>query len=234
MARLAPSLTESDLGLLSSCWPAPPRRWPSPSRCTLILGCALGGGTLARHRQGRLRRARRARAHRLRRLRHAPRRAGLSRPQRLAARRRIRNPAAAASGDQRRPRNPDRTAHRPQPDAGEDRSRSPPTDDGRRCCAARCRWIFAPRTARLILNLPGQAQHAFKLRLAAHPSRSTHFGPWLLVDRVVSTTAGRCWRHVAPNDGYAIRYSGDLSAASCCNQDGSARRAPAACRNSRP
>jgi hypothetical protein len=52
----------------------------------------------------------------------------------------------------------------------------------------------------VILNLPGQAQHLFKLRLAANPSRSAAFGPWHLADRAGSS------QPAAPDDSYAIRY----------------------------
>jgi hypothetical protein len=52
----------------------------------------------------------------------------------------------------------------------------------------------------VILNLPGQAQHLFKLRLAANPSRSVTFGPWHLADRVEPARAA------APDDSFAIRY----------------------------
>jgi hypothetical protein len=52
----------------------------------------------------------------------------------------------------------------------------------------------------VILNLPGQGQHLFKLRLAANPSRSAVFGPWHLADRVQPPTTA------APDDSFAIRY----------------------------
>lgn len=59
----------------------------------------------------------------------------------------------------------------------------------------------------VVLNLPGQAQCEFKLRLAANPSRSDQFGPWHLADRIASPTptngevAGG-----ASHDAFAIRY----------------------------
>jgi hypothetical protein len=57
----------------------------------------------------------------------------------------------------------------------------------------------------VILNLPGQAQYQFKLRLAASPSRSDRFGPWHLADRVASP--GRAEQTgTARNDAFAIRY----------------------------
>jgi len=42
----------------------------------------------------------------------------------------------------------------------------------------------------VILNLPGQAQCEFKLRLAANPTPSNQFGPWHLADRVASPRRG--------------------------------------------
>ena len=56
----------------------------------------------------------------------------------------------------------------------------------------------------VVLNLPGQAQREFKLRLAASPSHSDQFGPWHLADRVGSL-AGEAAR-TEPNDAFAIRY----------------------------
>jgi hypothetical protein len=55
----------------------------------------------------------------------------------------------------------------------------------------------------MVLNLPGQPQRLFKLRLAASPSHSEAFGPWHLADRVTPINAGEAAR---PNDAFAIRY----------------------------
>jgi hypothetical protein len=57
----------------------------------------------------------------------------------------------------------------------------------------------------VILNLPGQAQCEFKLRLAANPSHSDQFGPWHLADRVASPTMGEETRS-QQHDAFAIRY----------------------------
>ena len=57
----------------------------------------------------------------------------------------------------------------------------------------------------VILDVPGQIQCQFKLRLAANPSHSDQFGPWHLADRVASATAAEPVRF-APNDAFAIRY----------------------------
>jgi hypothetical protein len=57
----------------------------------------------------------------------------------------------------------------------------------------------------VVLNLPGQAQCRFKLRLAANPSRSDQFGPWHLADRVASPKGDEESR-AEQNDAFAIRY----------------------------
>jgi hypothetical protein len=57
----------------------------------------------------------------------------------------------------------------------------------------------------VVLNLPGQPQRLFKLRLAASPSHSDQFGPWHLADHVTPTTAIEPVR-TTPNDAFAIRY----------------------------
>jgi hypothetical protein len=57
----------------------------------------------------------------------------------------------------------------------------------------------------VVLNLPGQAQCEFKLRLAASPSHSDQFGPWHLADRVASASKGEETR-AEQNDAFAIRY----------------------------
>jgi hypothetical protein len=57
----------------------------------------------------------------------------------------------------------------------------------------------------VVLNLPGQPQHQFKLRLAADPSHTDEFGPWHLADRVGASKSDEPARS-EPNDAYAIRY----------------------------
>lgn len=54
----------------------------------------------------------------------------------------------------------------------------------------------------VVLNLPGNAQCEFKLRLAADPSRSEKFGPWHLADRVAIPSAS----DAEPRHEFAIRY----------------------------
>ena len=55
----------------------------------------------------------------------------------------------------------------------------------------------------VVLNLPGQPQRLFRLRLPANPGHSDQFGPWHLADRVASPL-GEPARE--PNDAFAIRY----------------------------
>jgi hypothetical protein len=57
----------------------------------------------------------------------------------------------------------------------------------------------------VVLNLAGQAQCEFKLRLSADPSRSDQFGPWHLVDRIASPTTGEVVGGPS-HDAFAIRY----------------------------
>jgi hypothetical protein len=57
----------------------------------------------------------------------------------------------------------------------------------------------------VILNLPGQAQCEFRLRLAATPTHSDQFGPWHLADRVASPNGSEEPRS-EQNDIFAIRY----------------------------
>ena len=57
----------------------------------------------------------------------------------------------------------------------------------------------------VVLNLPGQPQYQFKLRLPASPSPSERFGPWHLADRVASPDSAEAIRN-GQNDAFAIRY----------------------------
>jgi hypothetical protein len=57
----------------------------------------------------------------------------------------------------------------------------------------------------VVLNLPGQPQYQFKLRLPANPSPSERFGPWHLADRVASPDSAEAIRS-GQNDAFAIRY----------------------------
>lgn len=59
----------------------------------------------------------------------------------------------------------------------------------------------------VVLNLPGQPQREFKLRLSASPSHSDQFSPWHLADRVnASSSVSNGATNFGPNDDFAIRY----------------------------
>jgi hypothetical protein len=79
------------------------------------------------------------------------------------------------------------------------------TEDGRTVIRGSVPLDFRTTDRVVVLNLPGQPQRLFKLRLAANPSHSDQFGPWHLADRVTSATAAEPVRF-APNDAFAIRY----------------------------
>jgi hypothetical protein len=77
------------------------------------------------------------------------------------------------------------------------------TEDGRTVLRGSVPLDFRTTDRVVVLNLPGQPQRLFKLRLAASPSHSEQFGPWHLADRVAPVHAGEAAR---PNDAFAIRY----------------------------
>ena len=81
------------------------------------------------------------------------------------------------------------------------------TEDGRNVLRGSVRLDFRSSDRVVVLNLPGEKQRLFKLRLAASPSASSQFSPWHLADRVASadrTDAGpgsqRRLRHPLPGD----------------------------------
>jgi hypothetical protein len=78
-------------------------------------------------------------------------------------------------------------------------------EDGRRILRGSVPLEFRTTERMVVLNLPGQPQCQFKLRLAASPSRSDRFGPWHLADRVASA-AGAEETRTEQNDAFAIRY----------------------------
>lgn len=77
-----------------------------------------------------------------------------------------------------------------------------PMADGRIVLKGKVPLRYLTTNRFVVLNLPGDAQRLFKLRLPAQPSKSTQFGPWHLVDRI-EAAAGQT---ALPNDIYAIRY----------------------------
>jgi hypothetical protein len=78
-------------------------------------------------------------------------------------------------------------------------------DDGRSVLRGSVALDYRTTDRVVVLNLPGQAQCQFKLRLAANPSHSDQFGPWHLADRVVYPKMSEATR-TEPNDAFAIRY----------------------------
>lgn len=78
-------------------------------------------------------------------------------------------------------------------------------DDGRSVIRGSVPLDYRTTDRVVVLNLPGQAQCQFKLRLAASPSHSDQFGPWHLADRVASPTMGEETRS-QQHDAFAIRY----------------------------
>jgi hypothetical protein len=81
----------------------------------------------------------------------------------------------------------------------------PSADDGLSVLRGSVPLDFRTRDRVMILDLPGQAQIEFKLRLAADPSHSDQFGPWHLADRISSPKTGEAIRS-GPHDAFAIRY----------------------------
>lgn len=79
------------------------------------------------------------------------------------------------------------------------------TEDGRSVLRGSVPLKFRTSDRMMVLSLPGQEQRAFKLRLPANPSPSDEFGPWHMVDRVVSSARPQTARGI-PDDTYAIRY----------------------------
>jgi hypothetical protein len=78
-------------------------------------------------------------------------------------------------------------------------------EDGRRILRGLVPLEFRTTERVVVLNLPGQPQCQFRLRLAASPSRSDQFGPGHLADRVASAAGGEETR-TEQNDAFAIRY----------------------------
>jgi hypothetical protein len=78
-------------------------------------------------------------------------------------------------------------------------------DDGHSVLKGSVALDFRTTDRVVILDLPGQAQRLFKLRLAASPSHSDQFGPWHLADGVAWPKSGETPR-TQPDDAFAIRY----------------------------
>jgi hypothetical protein len=80
-----------------------------------------------------------------------------------------------------------------------------PDGDGRSVLKGSVALEYRTTDRVVILDVPGQIQCQFKLRLAADPSHSDEFGPWHLADRVVLPGKGEESR-TEQNDAFAIRY----------------------------
>ena len=78
------------------------------------------------------------------------------------------------------------------------------TDDGRSILRGTVTLDYRTTERVMLLNLPGQAQSTFRLRLPANPSRSQGFGPWHLADDIVPASGGTVTTEI--HDTFAIRY----------------------------
>ena len=78
------------------------------------------------------------------------------------------------------------------------------TDDGRSVLRGTVTLDYRTTERVMLLNLPGQAQSTFRLRLPASPTRSQGFGPWHLADDIVPVSGGTVTTEI--HDTFAIRY----------------------------
>jgi hypothetical protein len=76
------------------------------------------------------------------------------------------------------------------------------TDDGRSILKGTVTLDYRTTERVVVLNLPGQSQCQFKLRLPASPSHSDRYSPWHLADEVVPAKGDASQSH----DAFAIRY----------------------------
>jgi len=78
------------------------------------------------------------------------------------------------------------------------------TADGRSILKGTVTLDYRTTERIVLLNLPGQGQRQFKLRLPASPSHSLQFSPWHLADGIVPAKGDA----VTPetHDAFAIRY----------------------------
>jgi hypothetical protein len=78
------------------------------------------------------------------------------------------------------------------------------TSDGRSVLKGTVTLDYRTTERMVVLNLPGQAQCQFRLRLPASPSHSEAFGPWHLADGIVPVKGNAATNET--NDAFAIRY----------------------------
>ena len=78
------------------------------------------------------------------------------------------------------------------------------TSDGRNVLKGTVTLDYRTTDRTVVLNLPGQAQTQFKLRLPASPTHSDAFSPWHLADGITFANGGT----VSPetHNAFAIRY----------------------------
>lgn len=78
------------------------------------------------------------------------------------------------------------------------------TPDGRTVLKGTVTLDYRTTERMVVLNLPGQAQSQFRLRLPASPSHSDQFGPWHLADGIVPAKGSTVTSE--SHDAFAIRY----------------------------
>jgi hypothetical protein len=78
------------------------------------------------------------------------------------------------------------------------------TSDGRSILRGTVTLDYRTTERVVVLNLPGQAQRQFRLRLPASPSHSLQFGPWHLADGIIPVNGEAVTSEI--HDAFAIRY----------------------------
>jgi hypothetical protein len=78
------------------------------------------------------------------------------------------------------------------------------TADGRSVLKGTVALDYRTAARMVVLNLPGQGQCQFRLRLPASPSHSDQFGPWHLADGIVPANGDTVTTEA--HDAFAIRY----------------------------
>jgi hypothetical protein len=78
------------------------------------------------------------------------------------------------------------------------------TSDGRSVLKGTVTLDYRTTERMVVLNLPGEVQRRFRLRLPASPSPSPQFGPWHLADGIVPAKGDTVTTET--HDAFAIRY----------------------------
>jgi hypothetical protein len=78
------------------------------------------------------------------------------------------------------------------------------TSDGRSVLKGTVTLDYRTTERFVVLNLPGQGQRQFRLRLPASPTHSDKFGPWHLADGITSAKGDKMTSEA--HDAFAIRY----------------------------